>query len=948
MLRIPLLFRIQTSDSSSGQAMNSLFVYAPKKGSDDAEIGPDHTVPAMRRIRTCWESVKNRVIKRNIQRNQKGEGSSYMETEMTRIVGIIVSTPGFKRIDVKNNAFLGRKIALKGPCLFMTTMLLLFTMLFCGTAWSEISGSGAAAAGARGYDAPYMWYQYVINCDIVNDITDYSTSAFNWLYMDLEKNATSADVGDKTTGTVTIKGASFHWRSDVNAYSGDVYSADVSFGLTYESESSNPVVFSPSSNDDLVSFYGSAETGLPGHQIDWTQNSLVSGNDTVPAFLSVQQQKNRFVPHVQLVTDASGDVTGVNCRFVSPDVPGTAVQVPVGGKWRIDVQKAGGRHFRSTYTDFAADTTPGGTVAIPAIAKANVTQVRFRWFENGFGDGQACYEWRFVFKTLASSGAFSSFANCDMVNDVIDYGTAAFGHIFMDVEANRAEKDADKIAKGTVIIRGASFDWWSEGGSGTVDGVDASFDLTYDRGGDDLVAFVPSSSDKFILFGKTAETGLPGRHIEWNGVTIPDGTDTVPAFLTVQRQLDRFVPHVRLVTNASGFVTGVEWKFVSPDVPGAAVSVPVTGNVSVHLFNDAGQPIFDGGNVHFEAGDTPSGTEVVPAGTVAKAGVGDIRCWWNEDGLGDGNDSYTWIFKLVTRSVVSGDIVSSCDLCRKQIPVEILAHDTSALLFTIPTDLNGVFTTSLDAGDYYIRPSTISGCVFVPVSRSITVSDSPVRAPSFVVVSGCPVSTPTPTPTVSPTTVPGPGPTVAPTTAPTPTKSPTATPKPSVSPTNAPSGTPTPLPEPSVTPMPTITPAPEISPRPTETPLPTEAPRPSPTGAPQPTPTPTEAGITGQNISGGNSQVNSISDDLLGNQRAEYMQGSIMNGGGGGDALSGRESSFGETARQTMAHFMGVSDLSEANSNILVDPAMLIHADGLSRDGTIVISVDIQRTPSDN
>ena len=291
---------------------------------------------------------------------------------------------------------------------------------------------------------------------------------------------------------------------------------------------------------------------------------------------------------------------------------------------------------------------------------------------------------------------------------------------------------------------------------------------------------------------------------------------------------------------------------------------------------------------------------------------------------------------------VSGDIASSCDLCFRHIPVDILSSDAATLLFTIHTDNDGVFEAGLSAGEYRIRPRQTPDCAFEPSSRSVTVSDSTIRVPSFVVVSGCPTPTPTPVPTVAPTSAPGPEPTAEPTRRPTVMPTVTPTPRPSVSPTRAPE--PSPLPEATVTPRPTLSPAPEVSPRPTEEPLPTDTPRPTPTGAQLPSPSPVEAGVTGQQTSGGDPELYSLSGDPLGQQRATFIRNSILGFGGSG----GRGNTAGDTARDAMSRFMGIPDINESNANVAVDPGTLVRASGFAGDGVLAISVDVQRSPSDD
>ena len=120
---------------------------------------------------------------------------------------------------------------------------------------------------------------------------------------------------------------------------------------------------------------------------------------------------------------------------------------------------------------------------------------------------------------------------CDIVDNTTRYDTAAFGMIWAGLDVNnRGETSADKTANGAWTIRGATFDWWGEGGAGNVNGTDKTFDLKYYEGDDTFVSFMPFVNNHNIIFTGKAEGGLPGHRIEWSDITIPDGNTTVPDF----------------------------------------------------------------------------------------------------------------------------------------------------------------------------------------------------------------------------------------------------------------------------------------------------------------------------------------------------------------------------------------------------------------------------------
>ena len=207
-----------------------------------------------------------------------------------------------------------------------------------------------------------------------------------------------------------------------------------------------------------------------------------------------------------------------------------------------------------------------------------------------------------------------------LINNKSTYGNDRFDRYLVFVGCDRTKTEGEDDAVGTFTIKSATFDWTVGFGNTikeSVEGKDKTFELHCSNKGDtSYLEFVPmekndSSVYDWITFIGRSETGLPGKTIEWN-ILGQNFTGTVHEYKNLEEQKVSFVPYVELIADASGTLTGVTWRFVKPNDPATAVSVPA-GAFHIRLSNGTSD-IFRTSTAQFYSAGIPGGTLAIPAG----------------------------------------------------------------------------------------------------------------------------------------------------------------------------------------------------------------------------------------------------------------------------------------------------------------------------------------------
>lgn len=142
---------------------------------------------------------------------------------------------------------------------------------------------------------------------------DYTTAYFSRAFFEIY------DAESSKTGTLTIKGGNYAWRSYVEGegYTFDSVPAgrDKTFDLHYYE---NDDYYEPvDANNYTPSFRGGIDTGLSGIEFSFKVGSY-SASGKMPKVRSLAKQLETYVPHVELIVEPDGMVTGFKWRFVDP------------------------------------------------------------------------------------------------------------------------------------------------------------------------------------------------------------------------------------------------------------------------------------------------------------------------------------------------------------------------------------------------------------------------------------------------------------------------------------------------------------------------------------------------------------------------------------------------------------------------------------------------------
>ncbi|MDL2263565.1 SYNERG-CTERM sorting domain-containing protein [Synergistaceae bacterium OttesenSCG-928-I11] len=144
-----------------------------------------------------------------------------------------------------------------------------------------------------------------------------------------------------------------------------------------------------------------------------------------------------------------------------------------------------------------------------------------------------------------------------------------FNNFYIDV------KNLDKQVEGKLTIKNGTYSYGvNKASAKSIEGKDMTFFLKYNV---DEQAHVPYESlddhtDNYVHFWDKADgPGMYGKEflIEAGGETV---NGNIPNMITLEQQMQSYIPAIELVTNDADFITAVKWKFVNPSDPNTTLT----------------------------------------------------------------------------------------------------------------------------------------------------------------------------------------------------------------------------------------------------------------------------------------------------------------------------------------------------------------------------------------
>ena len=166
-----------------------------------------------------------------------------------------------------------------------------------------------------------------------------------------------------------------------------------------------------------------------------------------------------------------------------------------------------------------------------------------------------------------------------------DFTDARFSHIWLDARTNDiAATEANMNLSGTFTLGGGNYSFINGSVLNKVTGTSQTFSLKpiYDMtAGNNYIAYVPASGDKYVRFFIDAENGMKNVNASWNFPSASDfnGSGTVSNFKTTDEQLAGVVPAVEFI-NAGDKVTGLKLRIVKS----SDISTPVAQTFRTRLY----------------------------------------------------------------------------------------------------------------------------------------------------------------------------------------------------------------------------------------------------------------------------------------------------------------------------------------------------------------------------
>ena len=263
-------------------------------------------------------------------------------------------------------------------------------------------------ANARTRNHLTLWTNQTSNAGLVNGKSDYSSTKFGNLYIDLFNDLAFPEAKHFTSeGSITIPGGGYTVRNLGTVPEGQdtTYRLAVRYSVNlvwrwYRHNLAYEIVDSEGRlANGRQTFFVETEKALNGRTLTWTfpDELDLNGRAVIPEFKTTAEQVAEGVPYIELLT--SGDrVSGVRYRIVTADDTNTAITPKYRTDWGINV------YTKDGYEDAGhAKNSSSGEITFdrysdydsPSYTVDDVEQVRARLITYENPDNPCVYQWYF-------------------------------------------------------------------------------------------------------------------------------------------------------------------------------------------------------------------------------------------------------------------------------------------------------------------------------------------------------------------------------------------------------------------------------------------------------------------------------------------------------------------------------------------------------------------------